>query len=166
MGQDESKPNQPNPQQIQQVNPEHKASFPLPKWLTEEYDGIPPLEPLVLGQGQFPNDFALRTGTLPDSHKMVVDYLHKISSRINNNEKQIAMCIKKQLEEYIALPDKLAQKQDELNSRLSRILTLFRQLDDEVKSTTDALKSTIKFADQLAAQIDPNFPNFADFRKQ
>ncbi|EAX91403.1 hypothetical protein TVAG_350970 [Trichomonas vaginalis G3] len=164
MGQDESKPaGKPQPgSPLKQEAP----NVPVPQYIAQEYDGIPPLEPLILGQGQFSNDFHLRASTLPDAHKMAMDYLHKISSRINDNERQIAVCVKKQLEEYINLPNLLTKRQDELNNRLSKILTLFRQLDEEVKSTTDALKSSISFADKLAAQIDPTLPTFSDYRNQ
>ena len=136
---------------------------------SEIYQGIETIDPLIFkhsSQVKYNPDIIISCSDLPDTHKIVVDYFHKIASRINSNEEQIATRIKKQLEEYIGLSAKLEKRQDELNVRLAKLLGLFRQLDDEVKTVTESLKTTIEQADALAAQIDPTFLKFNEYRNQ
>ena len=167
MGSDASKVDQQAaPMKVAQVN----KSQPIIERKNEVYEGIETIDPLIIRQlatEKFPNDIIkINSGELPDAHKMVVDYFRKISTRINKNEQQITTQIRKQLEEYIGLSAKLEKRQDELNIRLAKILALFRTLDDEVKNATDSLKATIDQADAIAAQIDPEFMKFKEFRNQ
>ena len=168
MGNDSSKP-QAAVENVPQPAKSQKVVGGMYETKSEVYQGIETIDPFVLkraSQISYTPDIVISCSDLPDTHKMAVDYFNKIASRINSNEQQIATRIKKQLEEYIELSSKLEKRQDELNVRLAKLLGLFRQLDEEVKTVTESLKTTIEQADALAAQIDPSFMKFNEYRNQ
>ncbi|OHT01118.1 hypothetical protein TRFO_01710 [Tritrichomonas foetus] len=159
-------PTQQNPQQRQQYQ-QHDAKQQLEAiQQTKEYDGIHPLHPLltrVLMKEQFPQDIRIDSANLPRTHQMLKQHIANLNSTIAQNQDRITAQTKKQLEDYILLAGLLEKRQNELDSRLTKILILFRQFEDDVKTTTDLLKNTIEKADEIAAQIDPNL-NFKNFQ--
>lgn len=167
MGNDESKPAEPKAGiTIQKVNTENPTNFE-PR--IEEYDGIPTIQPLILrqlAQEHFPKSLHLDCGDLPETHKMVVDYFSKISTRINKNEESIAINVKKQLEDYINLSSLLDKRGEELQYRLNNILEMFKTLDESVNTTTNNLKAAIDQADLLAQKIDSTLPSFKEYQNQ
>ena len=171
MGGEESKAQgrQQRPQQPPQHHPQNQSKQPVQpvsdSLANREYDGIEPIQPLVqrvLMKEQFPPDVKIDQGNLPVAHQAVTTYMQQISQTISQNEDRITAQTKRQLEEYVALDALLHRRQNDLDAKLAKMLAQFRQFDDEVKATTDLLKSTIERADAIAAQIDPslNFKNF------
>ena len=132
-----------------------------------EYDGIPPVHPLIKrNPDQFPADIGIPSKNLPVAHKLIRDYFQQISFTINRNQENLTVTIKKQMEDYIALAGLLDRRRSELEGKLAQMLSLFRTLDTEVRATTEMLDKEVEKADKLAAQIDPNFAKFEDFKKQ
>lgn len=169
MGGEESKAKQ-KPQQ-QQVGGNRQGQQQIAKKdvIQEEYDGIPPAYPLIRypqGKEAFPPDLQISSGSMPVTHKLVTDYFYNISSTVNKNEDIIISTVKKQMEEYISMANVLDKRRNELDNRLAKMLSLFRQFDTEIVATTDALKNTIEKADALAKEIDETCPSFEEFKTQ
>ena len=144
----------------QQSAPVNKPQ-PMTIQREEEFEGIPPLDPLIIRNGnneQYPPDIMITPGDLPDADKIAKAYFNLISYHIN--QANITQNVKKQLEEYIALNRKLETRQGELDNRLGKLLSLFSQLDQEVKNTTDSLSAAVKKANELAQKIDSTIPAF------
>lgn len=162
MGGDSSQPKQP---QIIQNNAEQQMQdSPCP-----EFDGIPAIEPFIkrhLMMEQFPNELYFQSGKLADAYKLTKTYFRGISYHLNQNEEAIAKAIRKTLGEYIELSKLLEKRRVELDSQLSKLLQNFRGLNDEIKSTVNALTQVIEKADRIAQSIDPEMPSFATFCSQ
>ena len=132
----------------------------------QDYDGIKAIHPLgmrVLMKEEFPSDIHIDSGNLPLAYQMVQQYFLKINNTIVQNQEQITVQTKRQLREYIDLTSVLHRRQNELDGKLATMLSLFRQLHENVSATSEMLHDTIKKADALAAKIDPTL-SFKDFK--
>jgi len=131
-----------------------------------EYAGIPRVAPLVLRQDaqiRFPPDLLVASHPLPDAHRMIRNYFHRISSTVGRNEDGLTETVKRQLEDYIALESLITARSSELDGRLARMLGLFRTLETEVRLATEMLALEAEKADRLAAEVDPGLGSFAEF---
>ena len=156
MGQDESKPTSTLPK-----NETNRNIIPLKQNVTalveyQTYDEIPPLFPLIdKNHNQvFYDQINLEGSKIYESYINTKEYLETIISRVNYNQESISNNLKRQLEDFINLSNILEKRQDELASRLAKLLGLFRSLDEEVRNTNQNLKSSIQLADDIAQKID------------
>ncbi|OHS93932.1 hypothetical protein TRFO_39900 [Tritrichomonas foetus] len=156
MGQDESQANAEV--QKKEVNVEEKVE------IDDDLPKIPEIKPLISqidSQTLFPDDYSIPFRNLPDAHQLIHQYNHDLSFHINRNEEAIAFHIKRQKEHFENASLSIHNKKSELESSLAQVLSGFRNLDDEIKNTTDSLEALIKKADELAALIDPTLPSFS-----
>lgn len=169
MGNEESQ--QKQQQQGQQVsNAKGQSSMSQQQQLQiqqqQDYDGIKAIHPLVmrvLMKEDFPSDIHIDSGNLPLAYQMVQQYFAQINQTIAQNQEQITVQTKRQLKEYIDLSSVLRRRQNDLDGKLASMLSLFRQLHENVTATSKLLNETIERADSLAAKIDPtlSFKEFA-----
>lgn len=132
----------------------------------QDYDGIKAIHPLVmrvLMKEEFPSDIHIDSGNLPLAYQMVQQYFMQINNTIAQNQEHITVQTKRQLKEYIELSSLLHRRQNELDGKLSTMLTLFKQLHENVQATSDLLHKSIERADSLAAKIDPTL-SFKEFK--
>lgn len=132
----------------------------------QDYDGIKAIQPLVmrvLMKEEFPSDIHIDSGNLPLAYQMVQQYFMQINNTIAQNQEQITAQTKRQLKEYIDLASVLHRRQNDLDGKLATILSLFKQLHENVEATSDLLHKSIERADSLAAKIDPTL-SFKEFK--
>lgn len=131
-----------------------------------DIENIEPFLQAVQGGGvQYQSDIQVQSGLLPLTDKMVMEYYGRITEGINRNEESITLVVQKQLEEYIKLAQLLERRRSDLDGRLASILSTFRAFDNEVKTTTELLKTEIEKADAIALEIGDDVPKFKDFQK-
>ena len=145
------------------TQPQHQQQQVLQQ---QDYDGIQAIHPLVmrvLMKEEFPSDIHIDSGNLSQVYQMVQQYFMQINQTVAQNEEQITVQTKRQLKEYIELSSILRRRQNELDGKLASMLSLFRQLHENVTATSNLLDETIKKADALAAKIDPTL-SFKEFK--
>lgn len=163
MGPEQSKVDTSKSVQSPTAKPQNKSPIQAAT-VSEEYEGIPVITPIIVRSGQkekYPPDILLPPGELPKTEEMIKAYFHNISFHINKNEEQLSIVIKKQLQEYLELPQRLEGRRQELNKRLNVYLNLFKELDSTVHDASEALEAAIKKADQLATELDPDMAKFS-----
>lgn len=133
------------------------------------YAGIPIIDPLVqravLGT-TYPPDIKITPSQLPKAQAILKDYFHQITFHLNRNEENIAFHIRRQMEEYSKLNVMLQKRGVEMDAKLSKMLGLFKSLNDDVKATTDSLDAVIARAEKIAKSLDPDLPDFNTFKSQ
>jgi hypothetical protein len=147
-----------------------RPSVPAPaapaKPAATEYDGIPVLNPL-LGRRQqpeqFPPDIDVPSAGLPAADAAAKTYFQQIGTAVNKSQDHLTQSVKGQLEDYAKLAALLETRRNELDGRLAKMLSLFRQFDTEIKTTVELLSAEIERAEKIAAEIDPAIPKYADF---
>jgi hypothetical protein len=131
-----------------------------------EYEGIAVLNPLVGRRQQpeqFPPDIEIPSAGLPASDAAAKAYFQQIGTAVNRSQDQLTQAVKGQLDEYAKLATLLEARRNELDGRLAKMLSLFRQFDAEVKTTVELLGAEVERPQKIAADIDAAIPKYADF---